>query len=176
MADKSTVNNLLKNQVPLILYEEPTGKTDTGIPFPYIEVPKEGIMPPVLFIFEYKHTGEFEPDDRGKESAIVDQIPHKYVDLEHLKDKLSPAVYDTVRTALGMKPLKEAQEAGQKILDKVYSNIGALDKDAEKERLEKLRSVEEVKPKLNDLKKKLENMQISFGLANDNDDESGKGN
>lgn len=80
-------------------------------------------MPPVLFIFEYRHTGEVEPDEKGREVPIIDQIPHKYVDMELLKEKLSPEVNDVVRVALGMKPLKEAQSSGQAILDKVYSKI-----------------------------------------------------
>ena len=38
-------------QLPVILYEEPSGKNDKGISMPYIEVQKEGQMPPMLFIF-----------------------------------------------------------------------------------------------------------------------------
>jgi len=40
-----------------------------------------------------------------------------------LKEKISAETYDIVRIALGMKPLKEAQEAGSKLLDKVEQNI-----------------------------------------------------
>jgi len=119
----SKTNNNLKGQLPVILYEEPSSRGSQEIPFPYIEVAKEGMMPPVLFIFEYRHTGEVEPDEKGRESPIVDQIPHKYVDMELLKEKLSPEVNDIVRVAIGMKPLKEAQTSGQVILDKVYSKI-----------------------------------------------------
>jgi hypothetical protein len=122
-------NKNLKGQIPVILYEEASSRGSTEIPFPYIEVAKEGMMPPVLFIFEYRHTGEVEPDEKGREAPIVDQIPHKYVDMELLKEKLSPEVNDVVRVALGMKPLKEAQSSGQKILDKVYSKIDKNMKD-----------------------------------------------
>lgn len=160
----------LQSQVPLILYEEPTGKNEGGIPFPYIEIPKAGAMPPVLFIFEYKHTGEFEPDEKGNPAAIVDQFLHKYVDLEHLKDKLSPATYDMVRVALGMKPLKEAQAAGQKILDKVKSNVANFDVSAERKRLEEERNVAEASKKLEDMRNKLANMEITFGLATDEEE------
>ena len=109
---------------------------------PYIEVQKEGQMPPMLFIFEYKHTGETEPDDRGREVAIVDQIPHKYVDMEYLKDRLSPELNDQIRVALGMKPLQVAKEEGQKIMDKVMFQVSLIKDDAEKEKLEKRDLVE----------------------------------
>jgi hypothetical protein len=124
-------------QLPVILYEEPSGKNDKGISMPYIEVPKDGQMPPMLFIFEYKHTGETEPDDRGREVAIVDQIPHKYVDMEYLKDRLSPELNDQIRVALGMKPLQVAKEEGQKILDKVMFQVSIIKDEAEKEKIEK---------------------------------------
>ena len=124
-------------QLPVILYEEPSGKNDKGISMPYIEVPKEGQMPPMLFIFEYKHTGETEPDDRGREVAIVDQIPHKYVDMEYLKDRLSPELNDQIRVALGMKPLQVAKEEGQKIMDKVMFQVSLIKDEAEKEKIEK---------------------------------------
>jgi len=129
-------------QLPVILYEEPSGKNDKGISMPYIEVQKEGQMPPMLFIFEYKHTGETEPDDRGREVAIVDQIPHKYVDMEYLKDRLSPELNDQIRITLGMKPLQVAKEEGQKIMDKVMFQVSLIKDDAEKEKLEKRDLVE----------------------------------
>ena len=124
-------------QLPVILYEEPSGKNDRGISMPYIEVQKGGQMPPMLFIFEYKHTGETEPDDRGREVAIVDQIPHKYVDMEYLKDRLSPELNDQIRVALGMKPLQVAKQEGQKIMDKVMFQVSIIKDEAEKEKIEK---------------------------------------
>ena len=124
-------------QLPVILYEEPSGKNDRGISMPYIEVQKGGQMPPMLFIFEYKHTGETEPDDRGREVAIVDQIPHKYVDMEYLKERLTPELNDQIRVALGMKPLQIAKEEGQKIMDKVMFQVSIMKDEAEKEKIEK---------------------------------------
>lgn len=124
-------------QLPVILYEEPSGKNDRGISMPYIEVPKGGQMPPMLFIFEYKHTGEVEPDERGREVAIVDQIPHKYVDMEYLKERLTPELNDQIRVALGMKPLQVAKQEGQKILDKVMFQVSVIKDEAEKEKKEK---------------------------------------
>ena len=129
-------------QLPVILYEEPSGKNDRGISMPYIEVPKGGQMPPMLFIFEYKHTGEVEPDDRGREVAIVDQIPHKYVDMEYLKDRLTPELNDHIRVALGMKPLQVAREEGQKIMDKVMFQVSIIKDEAEKEKDVKTQLIE----------------------------------
>lgn len=111
-----------KYEVPTILYEEPRAGEKPN-PIPYIDVSREGKMPPVLFIFEYKQTGEFEPNSSGDPVEIVDQIPHKYVDMEHLKDKLPSHLNDMIRTLLGMKPLKEAQKDGQVVLDKVNKNV-----------------------------------------------------
>jgi len=111
-----------KYEVPTILYEEPRAGEKPNI-LPYIEVSQDGKMPPVLFIFEYRQTGEFEPNSSGDPTEIVDQIPHKYVDMEHLKDKLPPHLNDMIRTLLGMKALKEAQKDGQVVLDKVNKNV-----------------------------------------------------
>jgi hypothetical protein len=66
-----------KFEMPVILYED----TENGaFSFPYIEVLEGKEMPKVLFMFEYKHTGETEPNDKGKEVPVIDQIPHKFVD------------------------------------------------------------------------------------------------
>lgn len=111
-----------KYEIPTILYEEP-GPGEKPNPIPYIEVAKNNKMPPVLFIFEYKQTGEFEIDSKGNPAEIIDQIPHKYVDMEYLKEKLPGHINDMIRVLLGMKPLKEAQKDGQAILDKVTKNI-----------------------------------------------------
>ena len=131
------------NQLPIILYEAPSDENKTGISIPYIEVPKEGQMPPVLFIFEYKHTGEFEPDEKGNEQAIVDQLVHKYCDLEFLQAKLGPELNDQVRVALGMKPLAVAKVEGQKIMDKVMFNIAIIKDEAEEEKKANSELIEE---------------------------------
>lgn len=136
-----------KYEMPLILYEEPSSRGEKAIPFPYIEIQKDKEMPPVLFIFEYKHTGEVEPDENGKEAAIIDQIPHKYIDMEYLKEKLSPETNDIIRVAVGMKPLKVAQVEGQKVLDRVFAKVGAISERAQMERTEKLQQIEENKGK-----------------------------
>lgn len=107
--------------IPEILYEAPETPGGKTSPIPYVEVPVDKKMPPVLFLFEYKLTGEFEPDDRGRSQEIVDQIPHRYVDLEFLMSRLAnPVVEDKIRCALGMDPLVQAKQKGSKILAEVF--------------------------------------------------------
>jgi hypothetical protein len=112
---------------PEILYEE----TRPGEPsqFPFIETVGSAKMPVSLWIMEYKHTGEFEPGPRGEEVPIVDQIPHQFVDFGTLKDKLSPELFDEVRVALGMLPLKEAAARGKEKLDKILANVEKIKQD-----------------------------------------------
>lgn len=111
-----------KLKFPVIYYEEADSDGGTN-PIPYIEVDKEEPWHTVLFIQEYRHTGEFEPDHAGNPAPILDMVMHQYVDMLTLKEKLSPETYDVIRIALGMKPLKEAQHEGAKILDKVEKNL-----------------------------------------------------
>ena len=122
-----------KYEIPTILYEEPR-PVEPPNPIPYIDVPKDGKMPPVLFIFEYKQTGEFEPGPNGNPIEIIDQLPHKFLDMEFLKEKLPPHLNDMVRTLVGMKPLKEAQKEGQVILDKVHQNVEQKIADTKKKK------------------------------------------
>lgn len=134
-----------KYEIPLILYEEPSSRGEKGIPFPYIEVQKDKNMPPFLFIFEYKYTGEVEPDENGKEAAIVDQIPHKYIDMEYLQEKLSPELNDKVRVAIGLKPLQTAKQSGQEILDRVFAKVNDISAKAKEDRDEKVKELQKKK-------------------------------
>lgn len=111
-----------KYEIPVILYEEPQPGLKPN-PIPYIEVPENKTMPPVIWIFEYKETGETDIGDDGNPAKVVDQIPHQYCDITFLKERLPGHVYDMVRTNLGMKPLKEAQTAGKEILNKVQAGM-----------------------------------------------------
>lgn len=113
-----------KPKLPIILYEEPTPGQPAN-PIPYVEIGISEEMPPVLFVSEYKETGEYEPDPQFGSRPIVDMLIHKYVDLDYLKTKLDSKTNDKVRVALGMKPLKQAQKDGKKILTKVYANAQA---------------------------------------------------
>jgi len=147
ISEMSPTNKNEKYEIPMILYEEPSSHGDKGIPFPYIEVQKDKNMPPVLFIFEYKHTGEIEPDENGKDAAIIDQIPHKFIDMEFLKEKLPPEINDMIRVAVGMKPLQIAQVEGQKILDRVFAKADSFKGSAMKEKEQKIKGLEEAKKK-----------------------------
>ncbi len=114
----SSSKNQKLSKFPIIYYEEQDKDGGTN-PIPYIEVEKEEPWPHVLFIQEYRQTGEYEPDNRGNPVPIYDMVMHQYIDMITLKEKLSSETYDIVRIALGMKPLKIAQEEGTKILDKI---------------------------------------------------------
>ena len=123
-----------KYELPEICYDEPQPGHPAN-PFPFILVKKGVPVPVVLFIEIRQDTGETEPGTNGKPQEIVDCVMHKYVDLESLKEKLPPQLNDIVRVALGMKPLKEAQDSGQDILDKARANIEKIkEKVAKKEK------------------------------------------
>jgi hypothetical protein len=115
------------SKIPILYYEE---ESDGGAnPIPYIPMEVNEQWPVVLFVQEYRETGETEPDDEGNPQPICDMIMHKYVDMEHLGANLTPEANDMVRVALGLEPLAVAQEKGQKILDKVYENVNAKSKE-----------------------------------------------
>lgn len=121
-----------KYELPEICYDEPQPGHAPN-PFPFIAVKKGAKVPVVLFIEVRQDTGETEPGAGGRPEQIVDCIMHKYVDLESLKEKLPPHLNDIVRVALGMKPLKEAQDSGQAILDKARANAEKIKKAKKKE-------------------------------------------
>lgn len=113
-----------KPNLPIIYYEEAAeGESQNMIP--YIEVAKEEPFPKVLFLSEYRHTDEFEPDADGNPQPIVDMMLHMFVDFDVLKEKLDPETFDKARVAMGLKPLSEAQEKGQEILNRVAQKTGA---------------------------------------------------
>ena len=111
-----------KLKFPIIFYED-ADDDENVIPIPYIPMEKDDEWPFILFIQEYRDTGEIEPDEEGNPQAICDVYMHKYIDMEHLKDKLDPETNDVVRVALGMKPLKEAQKAGSIDLEKIFNKV-----------------------------------------------------
>lgn len=102
--------------VPEILYEE-----NSQIPF--IEVPEGEEDPTKLFISIMRKTGEVEPGEDGSELPIYDMNLEMFVNIQSLKNKISPQLYDEVRMALGLKPLKEAMVAGMAITEKIRSNV-----------------------------------------------------
>ena len=108
--------------VPEICYEDDGEGITSHIPF--IEVPPGMEMPKVLFIFETTDTGEFEPGPDGEPMPIVDLDLHQYGDMNTLRDRLAPHLYDIVRQALGLAPLEEAIPAGQKLTENIRKNVG----------------------------------------------------
>jgi hypothetical protein len=120
------------NTIPEILYEipkSPDGKVD---PIPFIEVPQNKKMPPVLFIMEYKHTGEKEVGPKGLPEEIMEELPHKYIDFEfliaQLKNQFDESVIEQVYFSLGMQTRTEAKKLGEEILNKVLGKTEEITK------------------------------------------------
>lgn len=111
------------NWIPEILYEENPDGLSSNIPF--IQVPEGEEMPKVLFIFETRETGEFEPGLDGEEMPVTEMDLHQYANMITLKNNLPPDVYDVVRKALGLLPMKEATEKGKKISDNVRNKVNS---------------------------------------------------
>lgn len=107
--------------VPEIMYEEGDGGLSSHIPF--IQVPSEEDMPRMLFIFESRETGEFEPGPEGEDLPVTELDLHQYADMAILKEKLEPTEYDNVRLALGLEPLKQAVVKGKNVTQKIRDNI-----------------------------------------------------
>ena len=78
--------------VPEIMYEEASEGLSSHIPF--IQVPTEEDMPRMLFIFESRETGEFEPGPNGEDLPVTELDLHQYADMAILKDNLTPPEYD----------------------------------------------------------------------------------
>lgn len=118
-------------KIPVILYESEEQS------LPYIEIEQDDNMPDALFIQEYKHTGDYEPDEEGEEAPIVDILMHMYVNMTTLQNKLPADLNDKVRVAIGLQPLAKAKAEGQKIMDRVYGNVNKRMEDthANKEQL-----------------------------------------
>ncbi len=106
--------------IPEIMYEE-AEEGSSNIPF--IMVPPEETMPHLLYMFESRQTGEEEPGLDGNPVPIVEWDLHQYADMAVLKDKLALSVYDQVREALGLEPMKTAVEKGKNITNKIRDNI-----------------------------------------------------
>ena len=114
-------NDINNNWIPEIMYEDDANGMTSKIPF--IMVPDSQTMPEVLFIFESRETGEFEPGLDGEELPIVEMELHQFADMAKLKSGLNPDLYDKVREVLGLKPLQTAAREGAKITDKIRKNL-----------------------------------------------------
>ena len=111
------------NWIPEVMYEESSDGISSHIPF--IHVPDNEDMPKILFIFESKDSGEFEPGLDGEEVPVVDLDLHQYADMSILKSNLDSLTFDLVRSALGLEPVAVAAIKGSKITDEIRLKINA---------------------------------------------------
>ena len=111
------------NWIPEIMYEEADDGMSSNIPF--IMVPNGEVMPGMIFIFESRDTGEFEPNEEGNPVPILEMDLHQYADMLTLKNGLDEETYDKVRAGLGLQPLREAAVAGKKITDNVRKKLNS---------------------------------------------------
>ena len=110
------------NWYPEIMYED-ADEAGLTSKIPFIMVPQEKDMPKLLFMFESRQTGEFEPGSDGEQLPIVEMELHQYADMAVLKSGLSLEDYDKVRICLGLEPLNQAAKQGKKITDKIRKNL-----------------------------------------------------
>tara|TARA_Y100000593_G_C4232476_1_gene297712 strand:+ start:449 stop:826 length:378 start_codon:yes stop_codon:yes gene_type:complete len=106
---------------PEIMYEE--GQDGGSSQIPFIMVPDGEEMPKLLFMFESRANGNFEPGLEGEEVPVYEWDLHQYADMAILKEKLSPSIYDIVRKSLGLEPLAIAAAKGSAITGRVRTNI-----------------------------------------------------
>ena len=72
------------NWIPEILYEEADdGGLSSHIPF--IQVPEYEEMPKMLFIFESRETGDYEPGQDGEELPVTELDLYQYANMNYLK-------------------------------------------------------------------------------------------
>jgi len=109
------------NWIPEIMYEESDDGESSNIPF--IMVPPSESMPKLVFIFESRETGEFEPGLEGEEVPVVQWDLHQYADMAALKKNLSDVEYDNVRFALGLESLHAALRKGGAITDRIRDKV-----------------------------------------------------
>ena len=110
-----------QNWIPEIMYEDDSEGLSSKIPF--ILVPKDNVMPKILFIFESRDTGECEPSLDGDSLPIFEMELHQYADMAILKSGLDADTYDKVRQCLDLEPLQSAQAKGKLISNNIRKNI-----------------------------------------------------
>ena len=109
------------NWIPEIMYEEAEEGLSSHIPF--IMVPNNEVMPNILFVFESRETGEYEPNNDGDPVPIFEMDLHQYADMLKLKEGLDEKTYNTVRDCLGLEPLRVAAEKGLEITNSIRKNL-----------------------------------------------------
>jgi hypothetical protein len=113
----------IDNWVPEIMYEDDGTGMSSHIPF--IPVPKEEQMPKLLYVFESRETGEFEPGPEGEDLPVTEMELHQYADMSALKSKLTDLQYDFVRQALGLEPMVVAATKGVSITNSIRAALNA---------------------------------------------------
>ena len=111
-----------RHWVPEIMYED-TGELGMSSHLPFIPVPAGELMPEILYIFESRETGDFEPGPEGEDLPVTEMDLHQYADMNVLKNNLDEETYDKVRTCLGLEPLRQAASKGMKITEAVKNNL-----------------------------------------------------
>ena len=112
---------------PELMYEESQDGASSQIPF--IMVPVGEAMPSMLFVFESRANGTFEPGSEGEEVPVYEWDLHQYADMDILKSNLSPSIYDLVRKALNLEPLAIAAAKGSVITGRVRDNLEETTED-----------------------------------------------
>tara|TARA_Y100001963_G_scaffold80109_1_gene111211 strand:+ start:155 stop:574 length:420 start_codon:yes stop_codon:yes gene_type:complete len=113
-----------KNWIPEILYEDAGEEDCLTSNIPFIPVPDDEQMPLLLYIFESRETGEYEPGPEGEELPVTEMELHQYADMAALKRKLDLNTYDIVRAALGLEPLNSAVDKGRDITNNIRQKLG----------------------------------------------------
>jgi len=112
-----------RNWLPEILYEE-SGDDTLSSNIPFIPIPRDEEMPALLYIFESRDTGEYEPGPEGEDLPVTEMELHQYADMAVLKNQLDLETYDKVRICLGLEPMKSAVDKGRDITNNIRQNLG----------------------------------------------------
>ena len=112
-----------RNWIPEILYEEAADECLTSH-IPFIPVPNEEEMPELLYIFESRETGEYEPGPEGEDLPVTEMELHQYADMSVLKKNLGAEIYDKVRSVLGLESMKTAVDKGRDVTNNIRQNLG----------------------------------------------------
>jgi hypothetical protein len=107
--------------IPEFCYEEDENGMTSNLPF--IPVPEGEKMPDLVYVFESKNTGIFEPGLQGEEVPVIEMVLHQYANMGILKERMSALEYDNVRFTMGLEPIKNAAIKGAKIIDNVRKNL-----------------------------------------------------
>lgn len=107
---------------PELVYEQDDDGGQLGN-LPLIHVPPGEEMPRFLLVWEAHDTGEIEPGLLGEDVPVVEWELRQYAQMDVLKSKLTPAEYDRVRRALGLKLMADAVPEGRAITEKIRNNV-----------------------------------------------------